>query len=271
MGPGLRRIFAGNDAGGACTYSSAGATFITRTVDCATAMLLVRFKKPQLEWANTGKGIWQGALCIRLPRQWAHCCFPTLLLPSPNSQVLRPVWLFWHPNVRLRCLSAQLMVWFNRADRTAASRRFLLAISCILSHTLACLLNQGEACASHIIPCLPLELSYISLLVANITYHQSVYDLLNTSLHWHGWKVLPAACVLPGIISKRLSVGGICQSAEPTVAGRASVYHGINTTVLVISRCPDSGHEPFGIIMMAAQVNNGILPILLVFGYHRGR
>ena len=344
MGPGLLAAFAGNDAGGIATYSSAGATFGYSqlwTVPLMCFLLIV----VQETAARMGiASLVRERFGIRL----STLAMGALLLSniavtfSEFAGIASSMELFGIPTYVSVPISA-LMVWLLTVGGSYRRiEKILLAISCIfVTYVVAGVLAQpdwGEALRVTIIPQPSAEPSYISLLVANIGTTISPYMIflvasnvveknLDTSdipaqradnvagavlaevITWFimlttGAVLFPrgisvdsaadaaraleplagqyastlfalgmvgasflAACVLPGITASAICEAFGWERGADRSWQEAPVYHGIITTVLVISALVVliPGMSLFG-IMMAAQVINGILlPILLVF------
>ena len=135
MGPGLLAAFAGNDAGGIATYSSAGATFGYSqlwTVPLMCFLLIVVQETAARMGCVTGKGI------ASLVRERFGIRLSTLAM---GALLLSNIAVTFSEFAGIAS-SMELL-----ADHTAASRRFCWQLAAFLSHTwwLACLLNQtGE-------------------------------------------------------------------------------------------------------------------------------
>ena len=180
MGPGLLAAFAGNDAGGIATYSSAGATFGYSqlwTVPLMCFLLIVVQETAARMGCVTGKGI-ASLVRERFGIRLSTLAMGALLLSniavtfSEFAGIASSMELFGIPTYVSVPISA-LMVWLLTVGGSYRRiEKILLAISCIfVTYIIAGVLAQpdwAEAFRVTIIPQPSSDPSYISLLVANI-------------------------------------------------------------------------------------------------------
>ena len=216
MGPGLLAAFAGNDAGGIATYSSAGATFGYSqlwTVPLMCFLLIVVQETAARMGCVTGKGI-ASLVRERFGIRLSTLAMGALLLSniavtfSEFAGIASSMELFGIPTYVSVPISA-LMVWLLTVGGSYRRiEKILLAISCIfVTYVVAGVLahpNWGEALRVTIIPQPSADPSYISLLVANIGTTISPYMIF---------------LVASNVVEKNLDTSDIPAQRADNVAG----------------------------------------------------
>ena len=216
MGPGLLAAFAGNDAGGIATYSSAGATFGYSqlwTVPLMCFLLIVVQETAARMGCVTGKGI-ASLVRERFGIRLSTLAMGALLLSniavtfSEFAGIASSMELFGIPTYVSVPISA-LMVWLLTVGGSYRRiEKILLAISCIfVTYVVAGVLAQpdwGEALRVTIIPQPSADPSYISLLVANIGTTISPYMIF---------------LVASNVVEKNLDTSDIPAQRADNVAG----------------------------------------------------
>ena len=225
MGPGLLAAFAGNDAGGIATYSSAGATFGYSqlwTVPLMCFLLIVVQETAARMGCVTGKGI-ASLVRERFGIRLSTLAMGALLLSniavtfSEFAGIASSMELFGIPTYVSVPISA-LMVWLLTVGGSYRRiEKILLAISCIfVTYVVAGVLAQpdwGEALRVTIIPQPSAEPSYISLLVANIGTTISPYMIF---------------LVASNVVEKNLDTSDIPAQRADNVAGAVLFPRGIS-------------------------------------------
>ena len=216
MGPGLLAAFAGNDAGGIATYSSAGATFGYSqlwTVPLMCFLLIVVQETAARMGCVTGKGI-ASLVRERFGIRLSTLAMGALLLSniavtfSEFAGIASSMELFGIPTYVSVPISA-LMVWLLTVGGSYHRiEKILLAISCIfVTYIIAGILAQpdwAEALRVTIIPQPSRDPSYISLLVANIGTTISPYMIF---------------LVASNVVEKNLDTSDIPAQRADNVAG----------------------------------------------------
>lgn len=216
MGPGLLAAFAGNDAGGIATYSSAGATFGYSqlwTVPLMCFLLIVVQETAARMGCVTGKGI-ASLVRERFGIRLSTLAMGALLLSniavtfSEFAGIASSMELFGIPTYVSVPISA-LMVWLLTVGGSYRRiEKILLAISCIfVTYIIAGILAQpdwAEAFRVTIIPQPSSDPSYISLLVANIGTTISPYMIF---------------LVASNVVEKNLDTSDIPAQRADNVAG----------------------------------------------------
>lgn len=216
MGPGLLAAFAGNDAGGIATYSSAGATFGYSqlwTVPLMCFLLIVVQETAARMGCVTGKGI-ASLVRERFGIRLSTLAMGALLLSniavtfSEFAGIASSMELFGIPTYVSVPISA-LMVWLLTVGGSYHRiEKILLAISCIfVTYIIAGILAQpdwAEALRVTIIPQPSSDPSYISLLVANIGTTISPYMIF---------------LVASNVVEKNLDTSDIPAQRADNVAG----------------------------------------------------
>ena len=216
MGPGLLAAFAGNDAGGIATYSSAGATFGYSqlwTVPLMCFLLIVVQETAARMGCVTGKGI-ASLVRERFGIRLSTLAMGALLLSniavtfSEFAGIASSMELFDIPTYVSVPISA-LMVWLLTVGGSYHRiEKILLAISCIfVTYIIAGILAQpdwAEALRVTIIPQPSSDPSYISLLVANIGTTISPYMIF---------------LVASNVVEKNLDTSDIPAQRADNVAG----------------------------------------------------
>ena len=216
MGPGLLAAFAGNDAGGIATYSSAGASFgYTQlwTVPIMCFLLIVVQETSARMGCVTGKGL-ASLIRERFGIRLSTLAMFALLISniavtfSEFAGIASSMDLFGIPTYVSVPISA-LLVWILTVGGSYRRiEKILLAISCIfVTYVVAGILAKPdwlEALRVTAIPQMSTDPSYISLLVANIGTTISPYMMF---------------LVASNVVEKNLDTSDIPAQRADNVAG----------------------------------------------------
>ncbi len=180
MGPGLLTALAGNDAGGIATYSSAGASYgfgMLWTVPLMCLLLIVVQETAARMGCATGKGF-ASLIRERFGIRITALAMLTLIISnfavnlSEFAGIASGMALFGVPvyvSVPVAAVATWLLVMSGSYRRV---EKVLLAISCVfVTYVVAGFMAQpdwGLAIHDTIVPQIPNDLSYVSLLVANV-------------------------------------------------------------------------------------------------------